>query len=224
MRFPNAYKGVKNIYTSEILNLISAVLSSLLVIAAAVDKQRSLTGFVLVIALFAGLGSIAALILQLVGIFQAAKDETSFEKARVSIITALVLSFLSAVYGDDPAVIAVPLKLAASIASLCCGLFIIKGIMNLSRRLHQVDMTDRGRRLYHFILIVACCGIGLDLINSILPRTYGSGIFVLILSLAVLGLAVAQTVMLFRYYSRTLTMLQQADAQAPIFEEQFPNL
>ncbi|MBQ1678291.1 MAG: hypothetical protein II062_02000 [Oscillospiraceae bacterium] len=224
MRFPNAYKGVKNIYTSEILNLISAVLSGLLVIAAAVDKQRSLTGFVLVIALFAGLGSIAALILQLVGILQAAKDETSFEKARVSIITALVLSFLSAVYGDDPAVIAVPLKLAASIASLCCGLFIIKGIMNLSRRLHQVDMTDRGRRLYHFILIVACSGIVLELISAILPRTYGSGIFVLILLLAALGLAVTEIVMLFRYYSRTLTMLQQADAQAPIFEEQFPNL
>lgn len=224
MKFPNAYKGVKNIFSSEILNLISAVLSSLLVIAAAVDKQRSLTGFVLVIALFAGLGSIAALILQLVGIFQAAKDETSFEKARVSIITALVLSFLSAVYGDDPAVIAVPLKLAASIASLCCGLFIIKGIMNLSRRLHQVDMTDRGRRLYHFILIVACSGTVLELISAILPRTYGSGIFVLILSLAALGLAVTEIVMLFRYYSRTLTMLQQADAQAPIFEEQFPNL
>lgn len=223
MRFPNAYKGVKNIYTSEILNLISAVLSSLLVIAAAVDKQRSLTGFVLMIALFAGLGSIAALILQLVGIFQAAKDETSFEKARVSIIAALVLSLLSAVYGDDPAVIAVPLKLAASIASLCCGLFIIKGIMNLSRRLHQVDMTDRGRRLYQFLLIVACCGIGLELISAILPWTFGSAIFVLILSLAGLGLAIAETVMLFRYYSRALRMLQQADAQTPFSEAQFPN-
>lgn len=224
MKFPNAYKGVKNIFSSEILNLISAVLSSLLVIAAAVDKQRSLTGFVLVIALFAGLGSIAALVLQLVGIFQASKDETSFERARVSIIAALVLSFASAVYGDDPVVIAIPLKLAASIASLCCGLFIIKGIMNLSRRLHQVDMTDRGRRLYHFILIVACSGTVLELISAILPRTYGSGIFVLILSLAVLGLAVTEIVMLFRYYSRTLTMLQQADAQTPIFEDQFPNL
>lgn len=223
MKYPNAYKGVKNIYISEILHLISAALLFLFLIAAAVDKQRTHTGLVLVVSLFAGLGSIVGLVLQLVGIFQASKDETSFERARVSIIAALVLSFVSAFYGDDLDVIATILKLAGSIASLCCSLYIIKGIMNLSRRLKQVDMTDRGRKLYQLILIVTCCSIGLELISAILPRTYGSGIFMLILSLAVLSLAVAEAVMFFRYFSSTLRMLRQADAQATISEPRFPN-
>ena len=116
MKFPNAAKGVKKIFTAEILSLIGQILAAVSTIAVLIAILTSgitveslktgngfegLVGFLLIAGIawiVMGIFMFIAMIIRIVGIAQARRDEDNFTAALVfqimSIVTTLLTIFL----------------------------------------------------------------------------------------------------------------------------------
>ncbi len=114
MRFPNAYQGVKKLFTSEILNIIAGFLLFIGAIAAVIAgagvasaaNQDALTGTQTAAILGGGaitavfmvggfVISIIAYIMMIVGLNNARKDDSNFNNAFIFVFVSLGLSVLS---------------------------------------------------------------------------------------------------------------------------------
>ena len=158
MRFPKAYAGVKKIFTSEILSLISTILLVIVAAVAAVDESGELPSgkngaiaVVAIVGLIALVLGLIATILQLVGLHSASKNEGAFKTA---FFFALIMLIITAVGG------AVATKNENSIISdlpsllnIFVFIFTVSGISNLARKLGREDMaschSSDSDRLYH---------------------------------------------------------------------------
>lgn len=119
MKFPNAYSGVKKIFSAEILSVIAVVLLiaasvfGLLTAAAAISVEtadaETASSLVLAAGIFAiptlALGAcgtvlaIISFILQLVGVSQAKKDEPIFKTALLFILIGIISTAVSSITG-----------------------------------------------------------------------------------------------------------------------------
>ncbi len=107
MKYPNAYQGVKKIFTAEILSLIGSVCMIVVAIFAIVSLASiaassgdgllvggagalvfGIAGFVLML---------ISLILLMVGTKRASKDEGLFNKAFLFILFSLILTFVASI-------------------------------------------------------------------------------------------------------------------------------
>ena len=169
MRFPNAYEGIKKVFTSQILSLIS---SACLFVAAIVALGAGLTGSVAGVAGGGLLGlaglvlSILALIFNLIGLYRASADEqqfkTAFTLSLVSLIAGIVLGIISFFAGDLVTVI-------SSIVSQILGILIIRyvfeGISSLAMKLGRSEIAESGGKLLIFLYVVYIVSIVLYIIQ-----------------------------------------------------------
>ena len=110
MSFPNAYSGVKKIFTSQILILIGAVLvgiaaavgSSVIASGTSIQVNVGTTGASAGIALVGAVLVIVGYIINIVGLYQAGKDERRYLRpAFIIVIIALVLSIIAGLFSDN---------------------------------------------------------------------------------------------------------------------------
>ena len=119
MRFPNAHEGVKKIFTAEVLMLI-VTLGTLIVNGLAMSQNRSdgLIAAAAIVLVVAGIISIIAFIMNLLGIIQARKDESKFTYALYAVIGGIVASLVQSAFPDNGLVIGI----ANTFASVCSAL------------------------------------------------------------------------------------------------------
>ncbi len=161
MKFENAAKGVKKIFSAEILSLIAgiftAVATILIIPLAASAKLESGAGL-----LASGFGMVAlvtaaavliiiAFIFHIIGISNAAKDEPSFKTAIIFLIVGIVTSMVSAFTQAGVPVLSSILDVVSKICSLCVTLFIIQGVINLAEKLNNDEIANKGRNLFKII-------------------------------------------------------------------------
>ena len=196
MKYPNAYRGVKKFFSSDVFALITIVCLLLALIPP--------LGLPLMIV--AGCLSIVSYVLLVVGICQAAKDEPTFLQARTAVIIALVCSLLR-LFIDEGNLLYSIISLIESIASLCCSVFVIRGIIELARSLKNLRMSERGRKLIRLILILTICAFVLRLIVSILTVSQTALVLAFILLLAYSAFSIAVSIKKLSYLNEATTML-----------------
>ena len=210
MTYPNAYHGVKKLFTSQILNLISSILGFVVAILALVGvvslAASEGTNFTVVfIALFVGLAaavlSIIAYIMQIVGLKQASHDDSSFYTAFVFAIIGLVLIVLAAIFsalnvangfGDEIA------SIFSKFSTIVIAAFVLIGVRSLANKLGQSEMANKAKNVSIFQAVI----LALSAIASIVALFTGnaattiSGVLALIAALLTVVFAIVYLVFL----------------------------
>ena len=200
MRYPNAYAGVKKVFTSEILTLIAACLVSIAVLLAAsgvvaYDSGEASKDVVGVLALGAALFALPALIIEivseilmLVGLYQSSKDEPNYmKKAFWAAIAMLVLSLISGFVGGADGAQSMAdtiFQLLNEFLALVIMNFTIEGIGLLGQNIGRNDLLERGRRLMMWLTIA----IVLSIVAALASNWVGAiaGLIAIVLYLMVL--------------------------------------
>lgn len=211
MKFPNAFAGVKKLYTSEILALIALIFTLITVIAGfftigvidagveeAVNPSLAITG---VLTIITAILSLISFILSIVGLSQAGKDEPIFKYALyaslLGIVASVAAGFLPEGFGKDI------LSVINEIVLLLVPLLSIVGIMSLSKQYMNSDMENRGNSLIKLItasIIVA--GVA-----DIIYRFFANGAVVLGIIAIVIDLAAS--LIYLGYLNRARKMLAE---------------
>ena len=199
MRFPNAYKGVVKILIGEILQLVSAVflaffsvLSIGAALASAVSDQMDAAKLqigqaVTIVGLIGLLLLIVGYILNIVGLWQAAKDEKyTFRVAFYAVLALLALSIVTGIlvglgFSADIC------NLLNRVLSIALFVFTVGGIRSLAGSLKRRDMVTFGKVILIIIVAITLCSAVLAVIPS-LDGILGIVSFVLVLISAVLYL------------------------------------
>ena len=183
MTLPNAHKGVQKLFIAEILQLIGVVLVLIgLVMFGAVAGvyqeagQQAAEGMagVAVGGMVSMLGAlcmpIIGLILSLVGLRQASKDEPDYmNKAFWCAIWALILAVVAgglqaAHWGGSGFFNAI-----ARILEICMMVFSIMGVSEVTQNISRQDVADLGPK----IITISVVAMVLALIASLLGRVVG---------------------------------------------------
>ena len=186
MRFPNAYAGVKKIFSSTILSIISGVCSigmaivGIIAFAAAIasiggeNAEGAMvgSGIAVIVFMFAsGVLSILATIFLLIGLKRAGKDDENFNSGFITAIFVLIFTVVSTALGatnggnnfyDDIAI------LIANILRITTTLFVTRGITSLAEQIGDQKMVNIGMRLYLAFSVVLIVSTILQIIGSII--------------------------------------------------------
>lgn len=182
MRFPHAYKGVKKLFIVEIISIISGLIgltAAILAVVGANNENGALVAAAGTIALVSGIALIVAFVLQLVGLIQAGKDESSFRIALWVILIAIVLSIVTNVLvalPQDPngalTLVSSILSAVASVANVIVTIYILSGITILANELKDSAMAAKGKLLVNVVTVLFVISIAL----SLLPRIFVNGV------------------------------------------------
>ena len=174
MRFPNAQKGVSRIYRAEIIALIASVLmvvsGVILIVEATLDADSDAAGAVgtisLVVLIMSLIAMIVAFFIELAGIISAKKDEGSFNIALICVMIGIVASVVSTIFADNDVVQDVT-EIFSRVANIGVTVFIIQGICNLSVRLKDQAMLEKGNKVMYAIVIVQVLSLIAIIIGTI---------------------------------------------------------
>ncbi len=221
MTFPNAAKGLKKIYSAEILALVAALCSGIILIVTAFTVASAedgsvagaLTG-VAIIGLF-GLGAlvllILALIFNLIGISSAKKDETGDQKgfatAFICIICSLIAGVVAGFFTTSIPALATGLTTASKLLDLIATYYVLYGIADFADKLGDSDLAAKSRGMAVKLCVLYCVSIIANAVTSFLSGKLGT-IVALLLALVVLLFSVVYYIM----YLRTLKTAKEVFA------------
>ena len=175
MRYPNAFKGVSQIYKAELIAIlavictgIGAILAIFGVGVADVGSEAVGAGFAITGGLFV-IGTAVLMVisyfLNIIGVNNAAKDEEGFKRAMIAIIVGIIASVVAGIFSNNETV-----SLLAQLVSRICEVlvfwFCIGGIRNLANRLHNREIADKADSFTKLIVGIYAVSIVLSLIGS----------------------------------------------------------
>lgn len=182
MKFPNAFQGVKKIFTAEILSMIGsacmiifAIFGMVAVIGLTAESgDAAIAGGLgaLVFGLAGGILSLIGLIFLLIGTKRASADEPLFGQAFMYILCSLILTVASTIISmiwatgiwDNLS------TTVANIFSLIATVYIINGIQNLASKLNRPDMVAKGNTYMIMLIIV----YAVQIIVRVIPVFFGA--------------------------------------------------
>lgn len=218
MKFPNAARGVKKIFTAEILKLFAAVALIAMLIAAAValvsdaGDQTGLalgSSLVTIILLFAAsVLLVVGYIINLVGLIQSSKDESAFKSALVCVILSIACSATASAFSG----LAVISGIASSLEQffdLAITIFVIQGIIRLADRLNRGDVSAKGSSLFKQMLVIYLLIIVANIVATVFGGVTAS-LTAAILLIAAGVLKLIQYVMYLNFLSNAKKMLKES--------------
>lgn len=217
MKFPNAAKGVKKLFSAEILYLLSVILIGVVSVITVIinNKMTNVSNAVAVLILVGfiagGVLAVISFILQIVGLVQASRDERAFKGVILLTVFGIIVSIIGAFFSKDSFINSLSTTIN-SVVSVISIVLIILGIGNMSLRLQRQDMIERGGRIIRIIVWLAIISIIMNLISIFLPQNIddaGDLAKVIILSLTVIALMlnIAEYVLYLSFLSKTKKML-----------------
>ena len=174
MTYPNAYSGVKKLFTAQILSLIVVILSlitaGIAAGGAAAIEDHAEAGLVAlggsailgVIVLVIG---VIALIITLVGLHQAGKDEKCFKTAFIFAIIQLVAAFVKG-FGAEGSALYVGADFIADLAQIIMIIYVIYGVINLAKSLNDEKLAKRGKTLLTLIMILLIVALVISIVGN----------------------------------------------------------
>ncbi len=216
MTFPNAANGLKKIYVAEILALVAALCTGLMLIVTAftVSSAQSfnlsgaLTGGIFLV--FFGFGAfvllVLALIFNMIGISSAKKDETGEKKnfgiAFICVIVSICCSVLGGLLSTPVPALATLMTTAGRLLDLCATYFILYGIADFAEKLGKTDLAENAKAMVIKLCILYCVSIVCNTLFSFISAKVGM-IVSLIISLGVLVFSIV-------YYILYLRLIKEA--------------
>ncbi|MBR6377600.1 MAG: hypothetical protein IKS05_07540 [Oscillospiraceae bacterium] len=164
MKYPNALRGIKTIHIAELCTLVLTVVSlGMLILEQLVESHQAILGtyYGIVAAL-----SLAALVLELVGIFTASKDESRFKNAAIGMSLSLLLSF-GVLFIEEGQLLRTLIELLCIVPTLYCSVSVILGIMHLADKLQDQGMLARKRFLIRSVSLLSVGAVGLEFIAAL---------------------------------------------------------
>lgn len=213
MKFPHAYKGVKLIFVAEIMAIIVSVLALIAAIFVSIGSAAAASA---TLVLVSGIVGIVVFVIQLVGLFQGARESREFRIALwitlVGIIASLVsaiLQSIEATKGLSPILFAV-LTTVAAVADLLVVIFVLFGISTLAESLGNDEMSERGRRLAMYVIIIYIVSIIFGFTPSF-GRFVNPGVALLfsIFGIASAVLEIVVYVLMLIYLHNAIEMLEE---------------
>lgn len=215
MKFPNAAKGISKIFTSEILALIAAIATGVATILAVVmyasAKTNSTAGAaasgigMLVLGLGASVLLVIALILKIVGVVQASKDEDSFKMIIYLTIFTLIVAVVAAIFSRVTFLSNIA-NAVSSIGSFVTTLLIILGIGNLGVQVGNDEVIDKCSSQFKLILGIGIVALLARFFCIFLPTIPAQGI-VIALAVVALVLNIIQYILYLSLLSKAKKML-----------------
>ena len=217
MKFPNAAKGVKKLFSAEILYLLSVILIGVVSVITVIinNKMTNVSNAVAVLILVGfiagGVLAVIAFILQIVGLVQASRDERAFKGVILLTVFGIIVSVIGAFFSKDSFINSLSTTIN-SVVSVISIILIILGIGNMSLQLERQDMIERGGRIIRIIVWLAIISIIMNLISIFLPQNIDDAsdlAKVIILSLTVIALMlnIAEYILYLSFLSKTKKML-----------------
>ena len=219
MQFPNAFKGIKRIFTSEILMLISQLIFVPIIIFPVIgvngeeltkNLEQNSPGYLLAFLglLLAGLLiSLVGYIIQITGIVKAAKDEPAFKISLTGVIvgmTARIISYLPIVNYNN--MISAICSTVTYIASLVVTFFIIQGIRNIAIKFENDEIEINGVTIFKLYFIIVLINASTHFVSKAFNDDIGSTVTI-VLSIAGGILTIAQYVLYISYLVKAKKML-----------------
>ena len=172
MSFPNAYKGISRILSAQCIQLICSVLTIIGAVLAIVYSLNStdyvtlteISGTVVLIAMIFG---IIAIIMNLVGISTARKDDSQFSTAFIFCVISLILGIAAGVIELINPTIADWISFVQKIASFAVIEHVVAGIISLATQLKDQEVADLARKIRTIISILYCVAIILSVIGNV---------------------------------------------------------
>lgn len=169
MNFPNAANGVKKIFTSQILEIVSAVaifigaLMALIMLVSASNANEGATiGFgagTLVFGLGGIIVSLVASILYIVGIVKAGRDDHNFKTALTFVIFGIGVSIVGSFFQSTNTTVYGICTTIEKITDLCATCYVIQGIISLAEQLGNSVIANKGKTLLKVIFAVYAVAI-----------------------------------------------------------------
>ncbi|MBQ3264602.1 MAG: hypothetical protein IJH07_02370 [Ruminococcus sp.] len=223
MKFPNAAKGVKKIYTAEILALLSSIF---LVIAACLfvfgyaageagtangsDVGLAMAGGSMILALVFVLAwsvlALIAFILNIVGIVNASHDETNFKSALLFLIVGIVSAILAGVFANSNGTVSSLLYSLYNLMNVFVTIFVIAGGVKLADRLNRGDVGRKGSNVLKLIIIINVLSLIASLISTFMGGMVAS-VAAGVLLIVALVLNIVQYFMYLSFLSKAKKML-----------------
>ena len=224
MRFPNAAKGVKNIFTAQILQLIGSIceiIGLVIVIsggATAILSKGSDAGLVAALSQMAGASiflvaysilALIAFIMQIVGIVNAKKDEESFKSALICLIIGIIAPIVGALFARVSPVITSLCASVGNLMGLFVTIFIISGIIKLADQLNRGDVSTKGSNILKIIIVIAAISLILSIVSSFMLTNTAVLVIAMILLAISLVLSIIQYIMFLTLLSQAKKMLNE---------------
>ena len=175
MRYPNAFKGVSQIYKAELIAILAVICTGIGAILAifgvgvadvgseAVGKGFAITGGLFVIA--TAVLMIVSYILNIIGVGNAAKDESGFRSAMIAIIIGIVASIVAGIFSNKE-VVCLLAQLVSKICDIMVFWFCIGGIRNLADKMNDRNIANKADSFIKLIIGIYVAGIVLAIIGS----------------------------------------------------------
>ena len=175
MRYPNAYKGVSQIYKAELIAIlavictgIGAILAIFGVGVADVGSEAVGAGFAITGGLFVmatAVLMIVSYILNIIGVGNAAKDEVGFRSAMIAIIIGIVAAIVAGIFANNEIVFLIA-QLVSRICDIMVFWFCIGGISNLAEKLNDRAVVNKTDSFTRLIIGIYIAGIVLAVIGT----------------------------------------------------------
>ncbi len=165
MQFPNALRGIKIIHTAELVTLLLTLVSLLSVVLKpffvhVADWLSAFYGAVLFL-------SILALVLELLGICVAGRDEPLFRTASLGMVFTLALSF-GVLFFEEGDLLRTFMELLCIIPTIYCSVTVIKGILRIAKKLDHQPLLARGRFLVSAVFLLSLGAMVLEFASAFL--------------------------------------------------------
>lgn len=207
MRFANALRGVKTLRIAALLSLCAAALSMILAFLGLFGFFGRLDAlYALAFTVLFGLG-LAVLVVRLVGVSQAARDQSQFAEARMVILMGIAFSLVGGLVFQRDSLPYVLLRLLVSVFSIWASILIIKGILAFAELFRYEQMLPAGKRLIRVVLIVESLAAVMELLRILLPSSLSTNIIPAMITIVSLALQLRELVLFLRYLKGAAEML-----------------
>ncbi len=213
MKFPNAYSGVKKLYTAEILALIGVValliaaFAALVMVGAAEAEEAGIgaasLGAAAVFGLIGGVLAIIAFILQIIGLNAGGKDEPLFKTALSFAVAGIVVqalaSFVPSEIVQDIANTFVPL------AQVLLIYYVISAIRSLAEKLGNSELVEKAKGVVTVVFVT----FAVQILAKVLGQFVLTGKIGGIVEIVGYVLEIVQFIVYLSYLSKAKKMLEQ---------------
>lgn len=219
MQFPNAAKGIKRIYTAEILKLIAYILFGAAAVVGAValfaadegagtTESLSLGGLIatVVLAVVAAVLIVIAFIMNLIGYINARNDNENFKTALVFLIVSIVFSVVSLFVINNG--LGSILYSMSTLSDTLATIFVIAGTMQIASRLGRADISQKGSTVLKLIIAAECITFVLSFISTFF-RNDTTSMIALVLILSSLLLSFIKYILFLSFLSKSKKMLME---------------
>ena len=211
MKFPNAYNGVKKLFTAEILALIGtvaliiAIIAGLVTAGAAEAEETAVGAASLSVATIFGLAggvlAILAFILEIIGLNAGGKDEPLFKTALsfavAGVVVQAVASFVNAELVQEFANTFVP------VASVMIIYYVVSAISALAKKLMADGMVQKAKT----VITIAYVTFGVQVLAKVLSQFVVTGKAADVIALVGFALEIVQVIVYLSYLSKAKKML-----------------